>query len=62
MLGIFFSKVIRRITSEDVQLIEDACDVLNKVFTKGEIMEEMLQQLRVSERCTKMGRTLSEQR
>lgn len=62
MLGIFFSKAIRRITSEDVQLIEDACDVLNKVFTKGEIMEEMLQQLRVSERCTKMGRTLSEQR
>lgn len=62
MLGIFFSKAIRRLTSEDVQLIEDACDVLNKVFTKGEIMEEMLQQLRVSERCTKMGRTLSEQR
>lgn len=62
MLGIFFSKAIRRITSEDVQLIEDPCDVLNKVFTKGEIMEEMLQQLRVSERCTKMGRTLSEQR
>lgn len=62
MLGIFFSKAIRKITSEDVQLIEDACDVLNKVFTKGEIMEEMLQQLRVSERCTKMGRTLSEQR
>lgn len=32
---------------EDVQLIEDVCDVLNKVFTKGEIMEEMIQELRV---------------
>lgn len=32
---------------EDVQLIEDVCDVLNKGFTKGEIMEEMIQELRV---------------
>lgn len=40
-------KAIRRLSSEDVKLIEDVCDVLNKVFTKGEIMEEMIQELRV---------------
>lgn len=33
---------IRRLTSEDIQTIEDVCDVLNKVF-----MEEMIQELRV---------------
>lgn len=50
LLRYFFnllSKAIRRLTLEDVQLIEDVSDVLNKVFTKGEIMEEMIQELRV---------------
>lgn len=31
---------------DDVKLIGDVCDVMNKVFTKGEIMEGMIEQLK----------------
>lgn len=30
---------------DDVKLMGDVCDVMNRVFTKGEIMEEMIKQL-----------------
>lgn len=31
---------------DDVKLMGDVCDVMNKVFTKGEIMEGMIEQLK----------------
>lgn len=31
---------------DDVKLMGDVCDVMNKVFTKGEIMEGMIKQLK----------------
>lgn len=37
---------IRRLSMDDVKLMGDVCDVMNKVFTKGEIMEGMIEQLK----------------
>lgn len=31
---------------DDVKLMGDVCDVMNKVFTKGETMEGMIEQLK----------------
>lgn len=37
-----FFKVIWRLSKNDVKLIEDICDVMNKIVIKGEIVEKMI--------------------
>lgn len=41
-----FFKTIRRLSKNDVKLTEDICDAMNKIFTKGEVMEKMIVELR----------------
>lgn len=35
-------KAIRRLSKNDVKLTEDICDAMNKIVTKGEILEKMI--------------------
>lgn len=35
-------KAIRRLSKNDVKLTEDICDAMNKIVTKGEIVEKMI--------------------
>lgn len=39
-------KAIRRLCEDDVKLMGDVSDVMNKVFTKGEIMEGLIEELK----------------
>lgn len=38
---------------DDVKLVRDVCDIMNKVFTKGEFMEEKIVQLNAFQKDAK---------
>lgn len=40
-------KAIRRLSKNDVKLTEDICDAMNKIVTKGEIVEKMTVELQI---------------
>lgn len=39
-------QAIRRLSKDNVKLMEDTCDILNRVFTKGKDMETMMEKLK----------------
>lgn len=39
----FLFKAIRSLSKNDVKLTEDICDAMDKIFTKGEIMEKIVE-------------------
>lgn len=45
-LGCLF-KAIRRLSQNDVKMMEDICDIMNKVITTGEKMDEMIVQIKI---------------
>lgn len=39
-------QAIKRLSKDDVKLIEETCDILNRVFTKGKDLENMMEKLK----------------
>lgn len=43
---------IRRLSKNDVKILEDICDIMNKVITRGKAMDEMIVQIKIIEKET----------